>query len=42
MKVNLNNKNYNVEIDEVSETTFLGIIINENLSGEDRTTLIKN
>ena len=34
MKANLNMKIDNVEIDKVSKTKLLGIIINENLSWE--------
>ena len=41
IKVNLIIKVDNVEIDKVSKTKFLGIIINENLRWKDHIALVK-
>ena len=41
MKVNLNAKIYNVEIDKVSNKKFFGLITNENVSWEVHITLVK-
>ena len=40
-KVNLKIKIDNIEIDKVSKTKFLGVIINENLTLEDHIALVK-